>query len=167
MPTPSFAIGHAGITLIQHFEGCARRQPDGTIAAYPDPGTGSAPWTIGWGSTGPDIAPGVIWTSAQCDARFRHDIAAFAARVAAAIGIARTGQHQFDALVAFAYNVGVVHLHTSTLLKKHIAGDYTGARAEFAKWDKAAGAVLPGLTTRRAAEATLYATSDARPAPTL
>ena len=159
-------IGNAGLTLIQHFEGCARRQADGTLAAYPDPGTGGAPWTIGWGSTGPDIAPGVIWTPAQCDARFRNDITAFAARVAAAIGIATTGQHQFDAFVAFAYNVGVLNLHTSTLLKKHIAGDYAGARAEFAKWDKADGHVLPGLATRRAAEAALYATPDTLPAPT-
>ena len=137
------------------------------MAAYPDPGTGGAPWTIGWGSTGPDIAPGVIWTPAQCDARFRHDIAAFATRVAAAIGIAKTGQHQFDALVAFAYNVGVENLRKSTLLKKHIAQDYAGARTEFAKWNTASGTVLPGLTTRRAAEAALYATPDAAPAPAL
>jgi len=60
--------------------------------------------------------------------------------------------------VSFAYNVGVGNLQSSTLLKKHKAGDYRGAVAEFAKWNKAAGKVLPGLTKRRAAEAALYST---------
>ncbi len=43
----------ACIGLIQEFEGCAKKQLDGPILAYPDPGTGGDPWTIGWGSTGP------------------------------------------------------------------------------------------------------------------
>ena len=39
---------------------------------------------------------------------------------------------------------------------RHKAGDYAGALAEFAKWNKAKGQVLAGLTRRRAAEAALY-----------
>ena len=35
---------------------------------------------------------------------------------------------------------------SSTLLKLHKAGDYAGAKAEFARWNKAAGKVWPGLT---------------------
>jgi len=143
--------------LIQQFEGCAKKGPDGHFAAYPDPASGGDPWTIGWGSTGPDIKKGVVWTQAQCDERFTKHVAEFAERVAAALGGAKTTQHQFDALVSFAYNLGVANLQSSTLLKKHKAGDYAGAAAEFAKWNKAAGKVLPGLTKRRAAEAALYA----------
>jgi len=79
-----------------------------------------------------------------------------AAKVEAALGGAATTQAQFDAMVSFAYNVGVANLQSSTLLKKHKAGDHAGAAAEFAKWNKAAGRVMPGLTRRRAAEAALY-----------
>lgn len=150
--TPSPAC----FATIQQFEGCARKQPDGSFVAYPDPGTGGDPWTIGWGTTGSDVRQGVVWTQAQCDARFDQDVTAFASKVSAVIGTARTSQHQFDAMVSFAYNVGVNNLASSTLLKLHKAGDYAGAAAQFARWNKAAGKVLPGLTRRRAAEAALY-----------
>lgn len=151
--TPSTAC----IELIQTFEGCARKQPDGSFAAYPDPASGGDPWTIGWGSTGTDIKRGVEWSQQQCDDRLDRDLAAFAAKVANVIGAAATSQHQFDAMVSFAYNVGIGNLQSSTLLKKHKAGDHAGAAQEFAKWNKAAGKVMAGLTRRRAAEAALYA----------
>ena len=143
--------------LIQQFEGCAKKNPDGTFAAYPDPGSGGDPWTIGWGSTGADIKKGVVWTQQQCDDRFSAHVDEFGAKVAAALGGAATTQHQFDAMVSFAYNVGVGNFQSSTLLRKHKAGDYAGAALEFAKWNKAAGKVMAGLTRRRAAEAALYA----------
>ena len=40
-------IGEAGTALIKRFEGCARLRLDGLVEAYPDPGTGGEPWTIG------------------------------------------------------------------------------------------------------------------------
>jgi GH24 family phage-related lysozyme (muramidase) len=143
--------------LIQQFEGCATRRPDGSFEAYPDPASGGDPWTIGWGSTGADIKKGVVWTQQQCDERFGTHVGEFASKVAAAIGGAATTQHQFDAMVSLAYNIGVGNLSSSTLLKKHKAGDYAGAAAEFGKWNKAQGKVMAGLTKRRAAEAALYA----------
>ena len=78
-PAPAIAvspgsIGPAGITLIKQFEGCARRRGDGWFDAYPDPGTGGAPWTIGWGATGPGIVQGTVWSGAQCDARLEADL---------------------------------------------------------------------------------------------
>ncbi|MGZ8286661.1 MAG: lysozyme [Allosphingosinicella sp.] len=115
------------------------------------------PWTIGWGSAGPDIGKGPVWTQQQCDDRFTSHLAEFAANVGKVLGSTPTTQSRFDAMVSFAYNVGVANLAASTLLKKHKAGDYKGAAAEFARWNKAAGKVLPGLTRRRAAEAALYA----------
>ena len=145
------------IKLVQEFEGCAKRRADGSFEAYPDPGTGGDPWTIGWGTTGADVRQGVVWTQQQCDDRFTKDLDAFAAKVANALGNAATTQHQFDAMVSFAYNVGIGNLASSTLLRKHKAGDFKGAALEFARWNKAAGKVLPGLTKRRAAEAVLYA----------
>ena len=142
--------------LIQQFEGCAKKRADGSYEAYPDPGTGGDPWTIGWGSTGADIKKGTVWSQQQCDDRFRSHLGEFARGVEKALGGAKTTQAQFDALCSFAYNVGLGNLNSSTLLKKHKAGDYAGAAAEFARWNKAAGKVLPGLTRRRGAEAALY-----------
>lgn len=65
-------------------------------------------------------------------------------------------QGQFDAMVSFAFNCGEAALRSSTLLKKHLVGDYAGAAKEFARWNRGGGKVLPGLVKRRAAEAALY-----------
>lgn len=147
-------IGADGISLIKRFEGCARKRPDGRIEAYPDPGTGGDPWTIGWGATGAGIGPGTVWSQAQCDARLEADLVRYAQDVDRALGGAATTQPQFDALVSFHYNTGAIA--RATLTRKHIAGDYPGARREFARWTRAAGRVLKGLQRRRAAEAELY-----------
>lgn len=147
------------VALVQEFEGCAKKQANGDFAAYPDPGTGGAPWTIGWGSTGPDILQTTIWSQAQCDARLESNLTSFSAQVSTLLGTAPTTQNQFDALVDFAYNLGVANLKTSTLLKLHLAGDYAGAAAQFPLWDHADGKVLPGLQKRRAAEQALYETA--------
>ena len=153
-PTAAHTIGPQGVALIQKWEGCAKRRADGRFEAYPDPGTGADPWTIGWGSTGPDIKPGLIWTQAQCDERFLKDLGRFVRGVARAIGDAPTTQAQFDAMVSFHYNTGAIS--KATLTKKHLAGDRAGAAAEFAKWVNAGGRKLTGLVKRRAEEAALY-----------
>lgn len=111
-------------------------------------------WTIGYGSTGLGITAGLVWTLEQAKARLAKDVEAFAAGVAKAAG--KCSQGQFDALVSFAYNLGLGALKGSTLLRKHLAGDHVGAAREFSRWNKAGGKVLDGLTTRRAAEAALY-----------
>ena len=158
-PTPR-TIGAAGKALIKRFEGCARLRADGLIEAYPDPGTGAEPWTIGWGATGRDgfnggrIGPQTRWTQSQCDTRLAQDLVRYAAEVAAALGSAPTAQNQFDALVSFHYNTGAIA--RATLTRKHVAGDHAGAAAEFARWNRAGGQVMRGLVRRRAAEAELY-----------
>ena len=148
-------IGADGIALIKAFEGCARRRADGMIEAYPDPGTGGDPWTIGWGATGAGIGPGTVWTAKECDARLARDLERYAADVARALGGAPATQGQFDALVSFHYNTGAIG--RATLTRKHRERDYAGAHAEFARWNRAGGRVMRGLARRRAAEASLYA----------
>lgn len=155
-------ISPLGLALITGFEGLAKLLPDGRVQAYPDPGTGAAPWTIGWGSTttieGDAITPGTIWTRAQAYERKAADLRRFEKHVrdALASALPATSQPQFDALVSFTYNVGEGNLRSSTLLRKHKAGEFAGAAAEFGKWNRAAGRVMKGLTRRRAAEAALY-----------
>lgn len=142
--------------LIQQFEGCAKKRADGKFEAYPDPRTHAAPWTIGWGSTGPDITQGTVWTQAQCDARFEEHLAQFGREVTSLLSTAPTSAYQMAGLVSFAYNLGTGNLAKSALLYKHRAGNYAGAQAEFARWNKSKGVAMPGLTRRRAAEAALY-----------
>ena len=141
--TPSIACE----ALIQSFEKCR-------LQAYlPTP---DDVWTVGWGSTGPDIAKGVVWSQAQADERFAADLAKFAAGVAEAIGDAPTSGPQFDALVSLAYNIGLDAFGTSTLLKHHREGDHSAAASQFARWNKQNGKVLNGLVKRRTSEARLY-----------
>lgn len=66
-------------------------------------------------------------------------------------------QGQFDALVSFAFNLGLGALQRSTLRMKHNRGDYASVTKEFLKWSKAGGKVLRGLLKRRKDEAELYA----------
>lgn len=135
--------------LIAEFEG-RRKQ------AYPDPATGGDPWTIGVGHTGPEVHRGLTWTDAQIDAALDADLMKFDRGVSALIGDAPTTQHQFDALVSFAFNLGLGNLGKSSLISRHRIKDYVGAAVEFAKWNRAAGKPMAGLTRRRAAEAALY-----------
>ena len=67
-----------------------------------------------------------------------------------------TASREKAALVSLAYNIGLANLGSSTLLKMHQAGDRVGAAKQFARWNRAAGRVLAGLTRRRTAEAAVY-----------
>lgn len=147
-------ISAEGLDLIKRFESCE-------LVAYPDPGSGGEPWTIGVGTTvypnGRKVQPGDRVTEAQALEYLAHDVARFEQAVNRLTGGIAT-QGQFDALVSFAYNVGEGDggLKTSTLLRLHNEGNYTAAAGQFARWNKSGGRVLNGLIRRRAAEADLY-----------
>lgn len=150
-------VGSEGISLIRDFEGCAKRRGDGQFEAYPDPGTGGEPWTIGWGATHMDgrrVCRGDVISQDRADALLQEHLATYAADVARALGGAPTSQAQFDALVSFHYNTGAIA--RATLTKKHCAGDFEGAACEFGRWARAGRRVLKGLVRRREAEAALY-----------
>ncbi|WP_395326950.1 lysozyme [Novosphingobium sp. BL-8H] len=150
-------LSATGEALIKKWEGYKKDLGDGRVQSYPDPATGGAPWTIGNGLTGPDIVKGTIWTHAKAAQRFTQHIEDEAApAVRKGIGTAATTQAQFDAMVSLAYNIGVGAFLSSTLLKKHVAGDYAAAASQFAVWNKAGGKVKQGLIDRRADEAKLY-----------
>lgn len=151
----SRTINNAGLDLIKSFEGCEKKRADGYLEAYPDPGHASGdPWTIGWGSTGPDIHRGTVWTQEMCDARLASDVAKFAASVERLLDDAPATDNQFAAMVSFHYNTG--KLGASTLFRLHKAKQYALAQAEFAKWCNSGGKRMAGLVRRRAAEAALY-----------
>ena len=108
-------------------------------------------WTICDGHTR-GVKQGQVATDAQCDAFLREDSAAAQAAVRRLVKTAVT-QDQFDALVDFVFNVGETNFASSTLLREINADRCGPATAEFVRWNKSKGRVLPGLTTRRGKEA--------------
>ncbi|HHL9592736.1 TPA: lysozyme [Citrobacter braakii] len=143
---------HKGIALIKGFEGCR-------LTAYPDPGTGGAPWTIGYGWTHPidgkPVKPGMTIDQETAERLLKTGLVSYENDVLKLVRVKLT-KGQFDALVSFAYNVGSRALSTSTLLKKLNAGDIKGAADEFLRWNKAGGKEMPGLTKRRKAEREVF-----------
>lgn len=68
-------------------------------------------------------------------------------------------QNQFNALVSFAYNVGIANFMNSTLLKKVNKNRLDNTiKDEFLRWDKVGTKKLAGLTKRRIYEANIYFT---------
>lgn len=62
-------------------------------------------------------------------------------------------QHEFDALVSFAFNVGINGFGGSTLLKKLNRGDKGSVPSELMRWTSGG---IPGLVNRRRAEGVLF-----------
>jgi lysozyme len=145
-------ISPAGINLIKEFEGCK-------LTAYPDPGTGGEPWTIGFGHTSmagpPKVFKGLRITQQEADYILAKDLVKYEAAVERLVTV-KLSQNQNDALVSFAFNCGIGNLERSTLLKKVNAKCFDEVPAEFMKWTKAGGKELKGLVRRRRAEAALW-----------
>ena len=112
--------------------------------------------TIGFGETGADIHLGMTWTLEYATTRFAARLANFGVAVDHLVAGHATTQNQFDALVSFAYNLGINSLAKSTLLKYHNAGLYNAAALQFLRWVHQGKTVLNGLVRRRAAEEALY-----------
>ena len=116
--------------------------------------------TIGYGNTtyedGKRVKMGDRITKQDADELFVWFADRFAAQVEKLIK-SDVNQNQFNALVSFAYNVGIGNLQKSTLLKKVNANpDDETIEIEFMKWVNAAGKRIQGLVNRRVAESKLY-----------
>ena len=103
-------------------------------------------WTIGYGHTGPDVHPGLVWTDEQVEAAFAKDLERFEKAVNEAVKVPLP-QHAFDALVSFAYNVGPGAFKSSTLVRLLNAGDMAGAARQFDRWH-----IPAEITSRRNGE---------------
>ena len=146
-------INNAGLDLIKRFEGL-KLKPYLCSAKVP---------TIGYGNTFYPNKTKVKMTDAPITKEYAEEIFSvlveeFAQGVRKLLTI-QISENQFNALVSFAYNVGVGNLQKSTLLKLVNINPNDGNIAkEFLKWNKAGGKVLKGLTNRRIAESQLYHT---------
>ena len=96
-------------------------------------------WTIGVGHTGPEVHEGLVWTDDQVRTVFARDIEKYEMSVSNCVTVPLK-QHQFDALVSFAFNCGVNALPhgnsgaPSSILRALNAGDYDGAANAFNNW---------------------------------
>lgn len=107
--------------------------------------------TVGFGST-EGVKRGDQITVERALVRLLQDAEKHQRELRACIGDVPMHQHEWDAIVSWAYNVGTGAACKSSLVRKLKAGDYSGACAELLRWDRAGGKVLPGLTKRRQAE---------------
>lgn len=138
------SISPQGVESIKQHEGMK-------FTAYRDP---VGIWTIGFGHTG-RVKEGDKITPEKAHELLMNDIAIAERCVRTHVKVPLT-QGQFDALVSFTFNLGCGRLIQSTMLRMLNEGDYEGAAAQFPRWNKAGGRVLPGLVRRRADEQQMF-----------
>lgn len=153
-------LSKSGLELVKRFEGLRQN-----AARLPAGG-----WTIGYGHTA-SARQGAAVSAADAEALLVYDLRKVARAVAEAVFTPLT-QNQFDAVVAFAFNVGVDNFLRSNVLKRLNEGSYLQAAAAIEMWRKADihgdRIVVDALVRRRAAEKALFLTpaEGFRPVPT-
>ena len=140
-------VSKKGIDLIKKFEGLrldAYRCPAGKLS-------------IGYGHT-EGVFEGQKISENEADLLLQEDLKTFEQGLCKMLNAEELSvtQNQFDALISFAYNLGLSALAGSTLWRLLTHGDIQGAADEFTKWIYAGGKPLEGLKRRRAAERELF-----------
>ena len=141
-------ISLEGLSLIKKFEGCR-------LEAYYCSG---GVLTIGYGHTGGVKETDVI-TQEEADKLLKGDVLKFEQYVEDNV-IVELDQSQFDALVAWTFNLGPGNLRESTMLKKLNNSDFASVPFEMRRWNRAGGKTLDGLIRRRNAEALLFQSKE-------
>ena len=141
-------ISLEGLSLIKKFEGCK-------LEAYK---CSAGVWTIGYGHT-TGVKEGDVCTQEEAEKLLRGDIFKFEEYVQDSVKV-DLDQSQFDALVAWTFNLGPGNLRSSTMLKKLNNGEYESVPFEMRRWNKAGGKTLDGLIRRLQAESLLFESKE-------
>ena len=141
-------ISQEGLSLIKKFEGLR-------LKAYK---CSANVLTIGYGHTGGVKETDKI-TLEEADSLLKKDIAKFEEYVSDNVMV-KLNQSQFDALVAWTFNLGPGNLRESTMLKKLNNQEYESVPFEMRRWNKAGGKTLDGLIRRREAESLLFESKE-------
>ena len=118
-------------------------------------------YTIGYGNKfykdGKPVEKGDFISRADAEELLKAIVFQFEYKVFAMLKVP-VNQHQFDALVSFAYNIGIYAFGNSTLLKviNRDPKNYPEIERQFKRWNKSSGRVLKGLVKRRNSEFYLY-----------
>lgn len=139
------------IDLIKKFEGFRSEAYQDSVGI----------WTVGYGSTmwpdGKKVQPGQRMTIQEAEAVMTWELTRKGKEILSGLPTTIINQNQYDALLSFAYNLGVGALLKSTLFKKlKVNPNDPSIRTEFMRWVNAGGKRLTGLVRRREAEANLY-----------
>lgn len=150
-------ISKNGLDLIKNFEGLS-------LEAYPDPGTGGEPITIGYGHTG-GVKLGTKIIKETAEEFLKLDLVRFERAVDSLVKVS-LNQNEFDALVSFVFNIGEGAFKDSTILRRLNAGELKSKvfKEEMPRWNKGGNGVMPGLVRRREAEVKLAITPVAEQA---
>jgi lysozyme len=141
-------ISQEGLSLIKRFEGCRLKSYKCSANVL----------TIGYGHTSGVKETDTI-TQDEADKLLQEDVEQFEKYVDDNVTV-ELGQSQFDALVAWTFNLGVGNLRESTMLKKLNSEDYASVPSEMKRWNKAGGKTLDGLIRRRKAESLLFESKE-------
>jgi lysozyme len=109
-------------------------------------------WTICCGHTSaaglPKVTPGLEKTLDQCRDILKKDVAKFEKCVEDVIDQPMS-QHQFDAMVSLAFNIGCNAFSRSTVAREFNKGNHAKSADAFRMWKKAGGKTVAGLVNRR------------------
>ena len=141
-------ISAEGVALIKKFEGCR-------LEAYQD---SVSVWTIGFGHT-KEVNEGDTCTQEEAEEMLVTELEEYEGYINDLVHVPLL-QNQFDALVAWVYNLGPTNLRESTLLRVLNEENYVQVPSEIKRWNRAGGQVLGGLVRRREAEALLFQGDD-------
>jgi lysozyme len=149
-----FRANSIAAKFIAHFEGLELKRYT-CSAGVPTIGLGSTRWHDG----GP-IPVGATVTKEEAIELFRRDAKEFMTEIQRLVDVPLTAR-QIAAVLSFCYNCGWQGFEESSVLKSINANaPIEEIRANFRKWAKAGGQVLPGLLRRRNAEAMLWENRD-------
>lgn len=173
--------------LLVPFESYAKKMPDGSCSAYPDPASKllkipllerdmlspeeyemlGRPWTIGYGSTfdedGKPIKPNTIWSQTRAIYVKKITLRKFYNMLLVySPDIYKDHPRRQAAVLSWIYNLGPRNYQISTFRKCVNSQDWEEAANECKKWDKAQGTRMRGLTRRREAEALRLLYPDAK-----
>lgn len=140
---PLLALRLSAVALV----GIAGWEGFRSVAYIPVPG--DVP-TIGFGTT-KDVKMGDTIDPVTALQRKIRDVEKFEGAIKQCVHVP-LAQHEYDAYLSLAYNIGSGAFCRSTLVRKLNAEDYEGACKEILRWDKFKGKPLKGLTNRRQAE---------------
>ena len=146
--TINMNISNEGISLIKKFEGCE-------LEAYYD---AVNVLTIAYGRT-KGVKAGDTCTQEQADAWLEEELHEYGGYVNDAVKV-DLEQNQFDALVAWTYNLGPTNLNKSSMLVEINNKNWDEVPHQIKRWNKAGGKVLEGLVRRREAESLLFEGKD-------
>jgi GH24 family phage-related lysozyme (muramidase) len=154
--SPLSQMNDAGFALLRNWEGCILFAYDDANDRRVNPGDRIlGTLTIGYGHTGTDVFPGLMWSQEQAETALENDVSVVATQVRPLI-TAQLNNNQFSALVCFAYNIGLNAFAGSSVL--HLVNQLqpSSVPTHMIAWDKATIngvlTVMRGLKNRREAE---------------